>query len=128
MSVFGLVLRCLLIVALVFNGTASSMAAPVATAHPEHHASEAPAKAHCHHDHLDQAAGHHESEGKLPGATMPDCCKAGLCDCACSMPLSMMPVAQFNFASIRYHIRPALEPVEPILIAVSAPPLRPPIV
>lgn len=136
MSMGSLLLRLLLCLSLLVNGVASAAAMPrMEAAVPAAQAMAASGSSasgtHCHQD--GPMAMPHEGakmlahmHGKAQGHPMPDCCKSGACDCACTQLAQVFSVTPLIVSLVPQAT--VLPPPEPQRAAPALPHLiRPPI-
>lgn len=132
MKAHGLILHCLLILALACNGLANGMAMPVAMAQADQSAikaeSMADAAAPCHTRHTQTSLVPEQVATTPSDTSIPDCCKDAQCQCPCNMHISLVAISLLVPDSLRYLPQPMTVRDDPILGASHVPLLRPPIV
>ncbi|MFA6985314.1 MAG: CopL family metal-binding regulatory protein [Arenimonas sp.] len=131
MKAHGLILHCLLILALACNGLANGMAMPAMAAQPDQGAikaeSMADTAAPCHSRHSQTPLVTEEVATTPSDKSIPDCCKNTQCQCPCNMHLSLVAISLLVAESLRYLPQPMSMRDDPILGASHVPLLRPPI-
>jgi hypothetical protein len=121
MTFSGLMLRCLLSLALISNGLAGAMNMSEVRARQDAVAIE---HSPCHSAH---AAMGMPQPAKSAGESIPDCCKDGRCQCACSLQTPVVAISSAVNAKLNFVPTPAIATTEPVRTVFYTPLLRPPI-